>query len=59
MGDVVRTSCLVGVRELVAGTALPFSEIAVRCGQRSAAHLADVFRRRYGKTMTEMRNSAR
>ena len=40
-------------------TDLPFSEIAAQCGQRSAAHLADTFHRRFGRTMTEMRLSAR
>ena len=59
VGDVMRTSCLDGVRELVSETDLPFSEIAAQCGQRSAAHLADTFRRRFGRTMTEMRLSAR
>ena len=59
VGDVIRTSCLDEVKNIVENTDTPFAKIAVRCGQRSAAHLADVFRRRYGKTMTEMRNSAR
>lgn len=44
---------------MVENTDIPFVEIASRCGQQSAAHLAFAFHKRYGKTMTEMRSSAR
>ena len=59
VGEVIRSACLEGVRDMVENTDIPFVEIASRCGQQSAAHLAFAFHKRYGKTMTEMRNSAR
>ena len=59
VGEAIRSTCLDGVRDLVANTDIPFLEIASMCGQQSAAHLAFAFRKRFGKTMTEMRNSAR
>ena len=52
VGNVIRTSCLDEVRKLVESTDTPLAEIANLCGQQSAAHLADVFRRRYGLTMS-------
>jgi len=55
VGDVIRTSCLDEVKNLVEHTDIPFVEIANRCGQQSAAHLAEMFRRRYGLTMSAAR----
>ena len=57
VGDVIRTSCLDEVKNLVENTDAPFAEIAKRCGQQSAAHLADVFRRHYGLTMSDARRA--
>ena len=59
VGEVIRSACLDGVRDMVENTDIPFVEIASRCGQQSAAHLAFAFHKRFGKTMTEIRNSAR
>ena len=59
VGEAIRSACLEGVRDMVENSDIPFVEIASRCGQQSAAHLAFAFHKRYGKTMTEMRNSAR
>lgn len=56
VGDVIREACLSNVHALVADTDIPFAEIARRCGQLSASHLAAAFRRRYGTTMTEVRH---
>ena len=58
VGEVIRSTCLDGVRDLVENTDMPFIEIAERCGQQSAAHLAFAFRQRFGKTMTEIRNTS-
>ena len=55
VGDVIRTSCLDEVKNLVEHTNIPFVEIANLCGQQSAAHLAEMFRRRYGLTMSAAR----
>ena len=57
VGNVIRTSCLDEVRKLVESTDTPLAEIANLCGQQSAAHLADVFRRRYGLTMSAARRA--
>ena len=57
VGNVIKTSCLDEVKNLVENTDTPFAEIAKRCGQQSAAHLADVFRRRYGLTMSAARRA--
>lgn len=59
VGEVIRTTCLDGVYDLVTNTDIAFAEIASRCGQQSAAHLAFAFRRRFGKTMTDARCLAR
>ncbi|MBR4617590.1 MAG: helix-turn-helix domain-containing protein [Kiritimatiellae bacterium] len=57
VGYVIRTSSLDEVKNLVENTDTPFAEIARRSGQRSAAHLADMFRRRYGLTMSAARRA--
>jgi len=57
-GDILRETCLESVRALVVETDRPFSEIARTCGQLSAAHLAAMFRRRYGITMSAMRRAS-
>jgi LacI family transcriptional regulator len=57
VGVVIRTSCLDKVKKLVEDTDTPLSEIAALCGQQSAAHLADVFRRRFGLTMSAARRT--
>jgi len=58
VGEILREACLEGVRNLVENTDTPFLEIASKCGQQSAAHLAAMFRRRFGKTMSETRIGA-
>ena len=58
VGELIRETCLVNVHELVTTTDMPFSDIATKCGQQSAAHLAVMFRRRYGITMSEARQTA-
>ena len=59
VGDIVRETCLANVRALVVETDKPFAEIARACGQQSAAHLAAMFHRRYGHTMSAVRRSSR
>ena len=59
VGDIVRETCLENVRVLVVETDKPFAEIARACGQQSAAHLAAMFLRRYGHTMSAARRSRR
>ena len=58
VGDIVRETCLDNVHALVVGTDKPFTEISRMCGQLSAAHLAAMFRRRYGFTMSMARRSS-
>jgi LacI family transcriptional regulator len=58
VGDIVRETCLENVRALVVETDKPFAEIARTCGQQSAAHLAAMFRRRYGVTMSATRRAS-
>ena len=57
VGKVIQTSCFDEVKNLVENTDTPFAEIAKRSGQKSAAHLADMFRRRYGLTMSAARRA--
>jgi transcriptional regulator GlxA family with amidase domain len=45
------------VRNLVEKTDIPFAKIANLCGQQSASHLSEVFRRRYGITMSAARRA--
>ena len=59
VGDIVRETCLANVHALVVDTDKPFAEIARACGQQSAAHLAAMFRRRYGVTMSAARRAPR
>ena len=59
VGDIVRETCLENVRVLVVETDKPFAEIAHACGQQSAAHLAAMFLRRYGVTMSAARRATR
>ena len=59
VGDIVREMCLANVHALVVDTDKPFAEIARACGQQSAAHLAAMFRRRYGVTMSAARHVTR
>lgn len=55
VGAVLRETCFEHVRRLVTTTDLPFHEIAARAGQLSVSHLADAYRRRFGRTMGEDR----
>ena len=57
VGTVIRTSCLDEVKNIVEKTDTPFAEIAKLCGQQSASHLSDAFRRRYGITMSAARRA--
>ena len=57
VGDVIRTSCLDEVKNIVENTDTPFAKIAKLCGQQSASHLSDAFRRRYGITMSAARRA--
>lgn len=57
VGDVIRTSCLDEVKNIVENTDTPFAKIAKLCGQQSASHLSDAFRRRYGITMSAARHA--
>ena len=59
VGNILREVCLESVHALVVETDRPFAEITHACGQQSAAHLAAMFRRRYGLTMSEARRSSR
>ncbi|HRR34143.1 MAG TPA: XylR family transcriptional regulator [Kiritimatiellia bacterium] len=44
------------VRKMVTEGDLPFHDIAMRCGFRSANHLCKLFKLAFGRTMSEMRN---
>ena len=57
VGDVIRTSCLDEVKNIVENTDTPFAKIAKLCGQQSASHPSDAFRRRYGITMSAARRA--
>lgn len=59
VGDVVRATCLDGVRRLVETTDEPFADITRRAGQLSASHLAAAFKARFGLTMSAARRAAR
>ena len=59
VADEMRRVRLENVCRQLRGTKLPIGEIAARSGFASSSHLNALFRRRYGKTMTEMRNSAK
>ena len=59
VAEEMRRVQLENVCRMLRGTRLPIGEIAAKSGFASSSHLNALFRRRYGKTMTEMRNSAR
>ena len=46
-------------RQLLAGSDLPISEIALQTGFCSQSHLSDVFRRHVGETPKAFRHSSR
>lgn len=58
VGDVLRETCLDGVKRLVETTDLPFSDVTRRAGHLRASHLAAAFKARFGQTMTEARRAA-
>lgn len=58
LGEIIRTTCMDNVLNLVKETDMPFKEISAKAGHRSVSHLADAFRDRFGMTMTEARHAA-
>ncbi len=59
VGDILRETCLLNVRKLVAETDYSFIDITRMCGQLSASHLASAFRKRFGVTMSSIRRVPR
>ena len=54
--DEIQRARMDTVRSLVGETALPFAEIAKRCGFTSANHLGVLFRQAFGSTMSDFRS---
>lgn len=59
VAETIRETCLRNVASLVSDTDMPFADIARECGQLSPSHLAEIFRRRFGVTMSEYRRNNR
>ena len=55
VGDISRTTLLNNVMQLVRETDMSMGEITELSGQRSASHLAEMFRNRFGATMSSFR----
>lgn len=59
VGDILRATCLDGVKRLVETTDLPFAEVTRRAEHLRASHLAAAFKARFGQTMSDARRAAR
>ena len=57
VGDVVRSTMLDNVMQLVRETDMSLGEITALSGQLSASHLAEMFRKRFGTSMSSVRRS--
>ena len=55
--DDIQTERLAQVRHLLKSTTTPIDRIGEQCGFKSPAHLKTLFKRTYGKTMSEFRRS--
>ena len=55
--DDIQTERLAQVRHLLKSTTTPIDRIGEQCGFKSPAHLKTLFKRTYGKTMSECRRS--
>lgn len=54
--DEIHLTRMKAILNMVSDTDRPFSEIAARCGFRSANHLCRLFKVEFGRTMSEMRH---
>lgn len=55
--DEIHRTRMKAIRNMVTDTDRPFTEIAARCGFRSANHLCKLFKVEFGRTMSDMRKA--